>query len=276
MSNVQWQVRDDVYIPCSVTSAQLPFGIYNCDYDSYSGITFTKTTFPSYFDFTNPVVDSLHDEINKFWNKGHLYKKFAMPHRRGVLLWGPPGMGKSTIVYRLGKQVVDMQGYVVIFPSLVSYFIICYKELRKIHPDAPILVVMEDLDEIENQNSTSDLTNCLDGVGSAEMTKTLFLATTNFKDSLPETLINRPSRFDSLIEVGPPDLNTRAAYFEQLCGNEFDVPLYTVAQDTDGLSFAHLKELFISVSLLNKGYEESLKRLKQVTTLAVSSPNDSD
>ena len=43
---------------------------------------------------------------------------------------------------------------------------------------------------------------------------------------------------------------------------KFDIEIWI--KDTEDLSIAHLKELFVSLVILGKGYEESVTRLKSM------------
>jgi SpoVK/Ycf46/Vps4 family AAA+-type ATPase len=80
--------------------------------------------------------------------------------------------------------------------------------------------------------------------------------------------VGRPRRFDRVIKVGYPDEGIRRQYFAHKLEKK-EVDKWT--KKTDGLSFASLAELIISVKCLGKGFEESIELLNSLQTKEVSS-----
>jgi SpoVK/Ycf46/Vps4 family AAA+-type ATPase len=141
-------------------------------------------------------------------------------------------------------------------------FIDGLRALRKIQPQTPVVAVMEDIDSLIEENSETAILNILDGVN--EVHKVVFLATTNYPNKLGHRVMNRPSRFDKRFRIGFPSAASRKAYFEHLMDEETinGIDLERWVKDTDKLSIAHLKELFVAVVILDDDYKESLKTLK--------------
>jgi len=115
---------------------------------------------------------------------------------------------------------------------------------------APCIVVLEDLDSMIDDKSRAFLLNELDGFETN--TGVVVLATTNHPERLDAAILNRPSRFDRKYYFNLPAAAERSAYIcvwnkqlqPELCVSEEAAA--QVVQQTDGFSFAYLKELFVS------------------------------
>ncbi len=95
------------------------------------------------------------------------------------------------------------------------------------------------------------------------MDNLVFLATTNYPEKLLGRITNRPSRFDRVFEFKNPSTETRKLYLQSLiskAGGDFDLEKWV--SDSKDLSVAHIKELFLSVSVFGYEYEKTLKTLK--------------
>jgi SpoVK/Ycf46/Vps4 family AAA+-type ATPase len=146
---------------------------------------------------------------------------------------------------------------------------------REIQEDTPCVVLMEDLDSILRYNRETDVINLLDGVDKID--KVVFLATTNYPEQLGERVINRPSRFDRRYFIGPPNSASRELFFKFMLDkggdkkpSVVDVPKWV--KDTDGMSIAHLKELFVACVILDTPYKQAIETLKAMDAL----PNSED
>ena len=210
--------------------------------------------------FPGSPTDAVVAELEDFWTKGAVFDKHGLPHKRGILLWGPPGSGKSCTIQLIARDVIERGGLVLEFSSS---FLSAYRTLRAVEPERPIVVLMEDLDSVITPQNESGILNVLDGIG--EMTKVAFIATTNYPEKLVDRIINRPSRFDRKVLIGHPSEPSRVVYLESLGleGDEVDVQRW--AKDTEGFSLAHLKEMFVAVVILGNSYAATLKQLRSMS-----------
>src|SRR5690606_20025391 len=112
----------------------------------------------------------------------------------------------------------------------------------------------------------------LDGV--EELHKVVFIATTNYPERLEDRIINRPSRFDIRIKVDRPAAEARRLYLESLLHEDDSIDVASFVRDTDGLSLAHVKELFIAVHILGGDYREAVARIQSMQSESVSSAED--
>lgn len=215
--------------------------------------------------------------IERFWESKAKYAKMGLVHKRGVLLDGPPGTGKTAICLLVGQQIAD-RGGVAIFTSPKTNIAALpgiLKSIRDFHTDLPLLNIMEDIDKHRRQ--TDVMLPMLDGEN--QVNNIFHLATTNFKEKLDSRLINRPSRFDEIIHAVPPSQKAREAYLRQVFP-EGDIPTKTiklVVKHAAGLNFAHLKELAVATYVYEVDPAVTAKKLKAMETAAkVSHKNEED
>lgn len=248
------------YKAVSDTIAKLPSGLYRT-YATQTGFYFDlqDVTDLDIIRFPGLPIDQVLSELEDFWSKGELFAKHGIPHKRGYLLYGPPGSGKTCTLNLIVRDVIERDGVVFDFSN---YYQSAYGILREVEPERPLVVVMEDLDSIITPQNESAILQILDGIGKTH--KVVFVATTNYVRKLQERITNRPSRFDRKVFVDHPNTAARQMYLESLIreGDNVDVELWV--KDTDRFSLAHMKELFVSVVLLDNPYDEQLKTLREM------------
>jgi energy-coupling factor transporter ATP-binding protein EcfA2 len=208
------------------------------------------------------------------------YSDYGMPYKRGILLYGPPGSGKSVILNLVLGQVVQAGGIGVLVSGGVRQIAAAYKYLRKVEPDRNVIMVVEDLDtSMAGPRGEAEFTNVLDGVDT-NLHGIVIVATTNYIEKLPPRLVNRPGRFDKTFYIGPPSESIRLHYlrqlFEKLRQHPENQDIEKWAKDTKGLSLAHIKELFIQVMLLRNDYAKVIHRMKSESVGGEGAEEDYD
>lgn len=261
----QWSTSDSKrFIPTSRTQAELTPGVYDILHSNTVGTYFEKIPVLTVGLLRFPETNSerVVSEIQSFWKREHLFREYKLTYKRGIILWGPPGSGKSCTIQLIMRDVVDRGGVVIKFthPSL---FLEGIRKFREIQPDTPIVVLMEDIDSIIENYSESEVLNILDGVNQVE--KVVFLATTNYPEKLAR-IINRPSRFDKRIKISHPNAESRRMYLDFVIGGpdkvkELKIDLDQWVEDTENFSLAHLKELFTAVVILGDSYDDAIEAL---------------
>lgn len=265
--NAGWQTSDQIHwIPSiSVTYANLEPGFYEPEYVQNVGYVPSKLNLGDRDLFRLPDKNSqiVLDDIKNFWTKQEYFKKYKFPYKRGILLYGLPGTGKSCTIALLVEDVIKMGGIVLKFEEYDPWMAV-YKSIREIQPDVPIIALMEDLDQLIDENSVSTILNLLDGLEQS-LDKIVFLATTNNPQRIADNIKNRPSRFDRRIKIGLPTQEIREAYLNHLFQvGGTTIPYKKWVTDTKNFSLAHLKELFISVTCLGNDFDTVLSELKKM------------
>jgi SpoVK/Ycf46/Vps4 family AAA+-type ATPase len=148
----------------------------------------------------------------------------------------------------------------------VDSYISFIHNFRKIEPNRPLIVIMEDLDSImgEDKYSTSRVLNILDGIKQIE--NVVYIATTNYPEKLEDRVTNRPSRFDRRYKVELPDDEMRKAYFlHKIPSTDIEnIDIDKWVKDTKSMSLAHLRELVISTIVLGNTYQETIDKLSNL------------
>jgi SpoVK/Ycf46/Vps4 family AAA+-type ATPase len=118
--------------------------------------------------------------------------------------------------------------------------------------NTPALVILEDLDRAfptegkrtqERTVSFQTLLNCLDGVGSQD--GVIVVATANDPTCLDPAILKRPGRFDRVVQFRNPDAPLRREYYRRLSPNLDGEQLEIAIEQTEGFSFAQLRETYI-------------------------------
>lgn len=234
-------------------------GIYAVNSSRDTGLTCKKinTKSDELFIFSDSITQKLLDEINDFWSKSELYKEKHLIHKRGILLEGHPGTGKSSIITILSDEIIKKGGIVfkvTNFRNLDSYVTFIQNYFRKIQPETPIITILEDLDQYESVES--ELLDFLDG--KTHINHHVLIATTNDTESIPDTFL-RPSRIDLKIEVPLPNAKTRKEYFQNKGVPEEDIE--SLVTKSAGFSLADLKEIYICIYLLNYSILNAIQKV---------------
>jgi hypothetical protein len=209
--------------------------------------------------FDNLILrDSLKEEIQndfvRFFDSRATYEQYRIPWKRGVLFIGPPGNGKThtvkALINQLGRPCLYVKGFKTEYATDQESMGVVFARARM---TTPCLVVLEDLDSMIDEESRSFFLNELDGFEAN--TGVLVLATTNHPEKLDPAIMDRPSRFDRKYYFHLPADVERLAYIAvwnkklqpELQLSEAVVP--EVVKQTEGLSFAYMKELLLSSTM---------------------------
>ena len=264
-----WVQDKDYFIPdISIRiHEQLPSGVYRMEFVERDWKAHkTNINTDELYAFSNNCTSTILKEVNTFWDKKDLYKQFKIAHKRGILLCGAPGCGKTSIIQLLVKQIVDEQHGLVFTASNQSEFLglsqMLSTTVRQIEKDRPIITIIEDVDQlVATLGGDAPILDFLDGSNSIE--NHLIILTSNNTTSLSEALL-RPSRIDLIYEIPNPTKEVRREYFLK---KEVDPEIVTdLVNQTDGFSFAELKEVFIAIKVLGKTVAETIKRIKDPFT----------
>jgi len=269
----QWTTSDDLnYFPAGLTRKSLPPGVYEIMNSDTLGIFFQriKVNLHNLIRFPDSNSNRVIREIRRFWEKKEIFEEHDILYKRGICLWGPPGSGKTCTIQFIMKDVIGLGGVVFKFgnPNIFSHGIRIFREIQS---DTPVVVLMEDIDGILEMYNESVVLNLLDGVDNVE--NVVFLATTNYPEKLGARIINRPSRFDKRFKIGHPSAESRKIYFEHIFknGELAQVDLDDWVTDTDGMSIAHLKELYVAVMVIGDEYDEAIETLRSMSDTVSSS-----
>lgn len=274
-SKCRWAESDGTYMITYSTHTveRMRPGMYAME-ATQQGIVFAKIRVrdDELLKFPGTDQERIVGDITTFWASELKFRLHGLPFKRGIILWGPPGSGKSSTVRLVCEDVISRGGIVFQFTN-PDLFVGGYRIFRQVQPKTPIVVVMEDLDTIFTSSNESRILNLLDGAEDAD--QVVFLATTNYPELLGARIMNRPSRFDRVYKVPHPAAAAREMYLSRLAGVTA-IDSARIAKATSGLSLAHLKELFIGVYIMGGDEAETIRILRGMRDKPTSADDDTE
>lgn len=263
LASAQWYViGSSIYKPAPLGQEKLPAGAYDVSVDKNDDMPLLlrkALKSDEFIRFKNSLPDTILNEMEEFWGKMPEFHKAGFLHRRGYLLYGKHGAGKSMVVQHIVREVVANDG-VVLFCGNPIFFNKGIRELRKVEPHRRIICVFEDIDAIIDKYADSDILALLDGENTVD--GVLNIATTNYPEKLDKRIISRPRRFDRIIKIEPPEEAVRREYLQLKLPKGQKVSEWVKV--TADLSFASLAEAVISVVCLGNSLPDTILRLKEI------------
>lgn len=268
----QWgSVGSRMYKGFSATHEKLPKGAYSISLDRNDERPIfirkdVKTD--DIISFKDSLAAKIMAEIETFWLSKDKFSSLGVLHRRGYLLYGPQGTGKSSLVQQITVDVVKRDGVVLICDN-PKFFNLALSTFRQAEPGRHLVCIFEDIDAIIKKWGEDEILSILDGSNMVD--GVLNIATTNYPELLDKRIVSRPRRFDRVMKILAPSDEVRKEYLKIKLpkGEKMDVWV----KETTGLSFAAITEAIISVFCLGNSFEETMKVLKDMEN---GHPNSSD
>ena len=216
------------------------------------------------------ALDSiLKDEIETntigFLKRTEELSRYRIPPRRGIMLVGEPGTGKTLISKILMNNSPGITCIAADESGLTSSRYI--NELYELARDlSPTIVFIEDIDLVGEDRRESHysrgqaltaLLSRLDGIEECENVVTV--ATTNFLENIDKALTERPSRFDRIIQLPSPSLMQRKElirYLSQTIPLDEAIQEY-LARRTENYTPAQVQEVVYSLVIEHEHNHDS-------------------
>lgn len=232
------------------------------------------------------------EEIVDFLKGPNKYIDMGARIPKGVLLVGPPGMGKTLLAKAISGEAgvpffsISGSDFVEMFVGVgASRVRDLFQEAKK---NAPCIVFIDEIDAVgrqrgaglggghdEREQTLNQLLVEMDGFGVNE--GIIMIAATNRPDILDPALL-RPGRFDRQIFVGAPDVKGREAVLKVHTKNkplQEDVDLKILAKRTPGFSGADLENLANEAALLSVRRRKkriSMDEMEEAITRVIAGP----
>lgn len=146
-------------------------------------------------------------------------RELKIPLKRGILLSGPYGTGKTLAAYVSAKKAVEA-GFTFIYCHKASEF---SRVVEFAAQYQPAVIFCEDIDRVtagERSVELDDVLNIIDGIESKH-TEIMVVLTTNHVERINPAML-RPGRLDAVINVLPPDAEAVEKLVRLYAGNLLD------------------------------------------------------
>lgn len=266
----------DIFFGATETFDVIPAGFYTCRNHPSLGFYLAqqKLETDGVLDLPDTAVNKIVSEFEAFWKLRPEFVKRKFLQKRGYLLHGPPGSGKSMCINILVRKLISDHNGIVIMGEHPGLITGCLRLIRQIETERPIIVILEDFDALVEKTDETAFLSLLDG--EAQVNDIVFVASTNYPERLDARFVDRPSRFDTIQYVGMPSAKAREAYLRQKEPSLTDADIKEWVRLSDGFSIAHLKEMIIAVCCFKQGLRSVVERLEEMHERKPTSEDNPD
>lgn len=218
------------------------------------------------------LKELLYSEIILPLQQKDLYDKYRISLPNGILLYGPPGCGKTFISKKLAEEINYY--FVDVKPSdLASIYVHGSQEkigklFQRAREKSPSIIFIDEIDALIpkrsdrlNHHYSSEVNEFLSQLGECGRDGIVVIATTNRPDHIDPAAL-RTGRFDKLIYVPPPDYDARVALFDMFLRDR------PVSSDVKTNLFASATENYVASdieAIVNQAARTALKDKSDIT-----------
>lgn len=268
-----WAEADGNFWGTPQSHDRLPTGIYRMEINGQVGPMFSrqKNDTDDLVELPDSESAKILSEIRQFKTLRESFREHGFLYKRGILMYGPPGSGKTCTLQLLLKMLVDEHDSIAVLVETPHVAATCLQSLRRIEPERQIVAILEDLDALCERYGESEYLALLDG--ESQIDNVVYVATTNYPERLDRRFVDRPSRFDTIREIGMPTDAARRTYLEKKVPELKPHGISEYVNMSKGYSIAHLRELIILTRCFDVPLEVAAKRLDESRHKKHSSDN---
>ena len=156
--------------------------------------------------FNQDIQDTIRCFMFSFVEHTKKIEAMGEQAKRGVLIAGDPGVGKTMLSSVLARKCID-NGWTFLYVKNINELPRAVEFARGRFE--PAVVFAEDLDRLvgeERTDAANEVLNTVDGINT-KGNKIMLVVTTNHLDQINEVML-RPGRLDVIIPITPPDATT--------------------------------------------------------------------
>ncbi len=238
-------VDDTTEVVINYHDSHLPEGAFEVTFEDVGGL--------------NKQIKLIRELVQLPLSHPHVYRHLGINPPRGIILYGPPGSGKSHLARAVANEV-DARFYYINGPDVIgTYTGETEANLRRMFNEAghhsPSIIFIDELDAMapkrgetgahSDTRTVTQLLALMDGLKRVD--SVIVIGTTNRIDAV-DPAFRRPGRFDREIFIGPPDVAGRREILEihtreMPLSDDAQAFLDEIAKRTHGFLGADLMEL---------------------------------
>lgn len=237
---------------------EIPYGLYEVGNSCNLGIYLKpmKINSDEYIDIRKGSIKDIYARLTEFINNREAYKEEKVKHREGIILFGAPGNGKTMEICKILENSKKDNILSIYIPE--TFYIGNLSELRPALEGKLVVFVIEELTGRTSDSRIEALNSFCDGETS--WNNAFIIATTNYPEELPRNVIDRPGRFDLILEFGPPSYDELIRYLNGrgIIGKEAE----DAAKEAKGLSLDYIANAVTHSRIRKVSIVSHLRNLK--------------
>ncbi len=249
-------VAEETEIVLNYHDSHLPEGVFDVTFEDVGGL--------------GKQIKLIRELVQLPLGFPHVYRHLGISAPRGIILYGPPGSGKTHLARAVANEV-EARFYYINGPDVIgTYTGETEANLRRIFNEAghhsPSIIFIDELDAMapkrgetgahSDTRTVTQLLALMDGLKRVDAV--IVIGTTNRLDAV-DTAFRRPGRFDREIFIGPPDVGGRREILEI---HTREMPLSDDAQDFLD-EIARRTHGFLGADLMELCRDAGLSRLRR-------------
>lgn len=234
---------------------ELPYGCYSFKWgngNKPSRLEKINTRDDVYF-ANQKLLNSVRVDIEKFIESKTIFEDLGVIHKRGYLLYGVPGTGKTSFVRHVISEVLPDEYHAIWIEGIPSF---SFMQKFNSMPTLKVFVI-EEITTFAQDGQAREMLEFLDGEYSP--INSIIMATTNYPEELQQNLADRPSRFDIVIEIKESSEGEARMFFENFLHRK----LLSEEVTLTGLSAAHIKEICLLSLMYQLPLQQCYEKVKE-------------
>ncbi|HWR16058.1 MAG TPA: ATP-binding protein [Terriglobales bacterium] len=230
----------------------------------------------------------LQEEVVDVFRDPEKYRKYGITIPNGILLFGPPGCGKTYIARQLAAELG--YAFIEVAPSDIrsTYVHGTTLKIRETFEEAvakaPSILFIDEFEALvptrsaigdNTQYKNEEVNEFLARLGACSERRILLIAATNQPWGI-DPAVQRTGRFDKKMYIAPPDLTARSEMLAHYLGERYtaaDLNTETIASQLNGYSSSDLKLLVDEAAKLAFKSSEPIGENHFVTAAAIVPPS---